>query len=129
MAPTGLLGSAIVVPMVTTADVLVSPAATPVVTMPCQLASARPAPLPPVMSGGTRGMVTAAMAAAVPTASLGDAGTSPTNHGQRHHDSAQNDCNPASHDSLPLLEKNVKPWATWYLLCAPADGSSVAKAG
>jgi len=58
-------------------------------------------------------------------ASFGDAG--PTDHHQRHHDPAQNDCNPASHDSLPQLKEALKTRAIWYFLCAPPGSGSVLK--
>ena len=84
--------------------------------------------LPPMMSGRPSDMMAAVatvMAAAMVAASLGD--PCPTDHHQRHHDPAQNDCNPASHDSLPLRNETVKPRAICHFLCAPPDNSSVSK--
>jgi hypothetical protein len=62
--------------------------------------------LSPVVARGTPGMMAAVstvMTATVMTACFGNA--RPTDHRQRHHDSAQNDCNPASHDSLPRKDR------------------------
>jgi hypothetical protein len=84
--------------------------------------------LPAVMPGGSSSMmaaVTTVMAAAVAAASFGEAG--PADHYQGHHDPAQNDCNPASHDSLPHLKETLKTRAICHFLCAPPGNSSVSK--
>ena len=139
VAITGLLVSAAIVPVMAMAGILalVSAAIVSVMTMAGQLASSvRPMPMPtggmlsPVLAAGTPSMLAAvptAMAATMSTASFGR--TCPTDHDQRHHDPAQNDCNLTSHDCLPLFKKNVKTWATWYFLCAPPGGSSASRAG
>ncbi len=110
MLATRLLVHATMVPVMAMADELVSAAVASMTMMASH--SIRPAPMmpggvhPPAMAARTPGMMTTmatTMTAAMSTASFGRGG--PTDHDQRHHDPAQNDCNPASHDSLPLLEK------------------------
>jgi len=135
MVATRLLVHAATTPVMPVAGELITAAIVSVpVVAGLLIRSARPAPMPTgrmhsaVMAAGTPGTVTTVASATVPaavsTASFSRGG--PTDHNQRHHDPAQNDCNPASHDSLPLLKKNLKTSATCPVLCAPRGGSSFA---